>query len=59
MRWIVYADGLTTRPILDRRYAVVDGTKLDNDGRPLPGTWALQTDDGQRAAAFAEELNNA
>lgn len=55
-RFQFYTDGLTTRPILSRRYGVVDTTyPTDEHGRPTG--IVLQTDDKQRALDFAAEMN--
>jgi hypothetical protein len=54
MRYQVITDGLTVRPRFDRRYAVVDTTRTDDQGKPF---WVLQTDDVRRATEYADELN--
>lgn len=63
-QYIVWTDGLTYRPRLDRRYAVIreDRVKFleDADGRKYAGELCdLQTDDARRAREYADELNAA
>jgi len=55
-RYQVWRDGLTTTPVLSRRYGVADmWSPQDDAGRPT--RFMLQTDLAHRASEYAAELN--